>query len=259
VDRTAYDRHYELDTRHFWRIAKRRLVLECIHRYLPPATDRQVLDIGGACSVISTQLEQFGRVTVVEPDAECVALARSELGIEAIVGALPHDVHVTGPFDLIALLDVLEHIDDDVASLRTIHDLLRPGGMLVLTVPACQWLWSPHDSVLHHYRRYSRKRLSQLLSATGMHVQRISYYTGFLFPAVAAQRLSYRLLHSGKPPKYRVHVPNRYVNSALDIVMTCERHLLRRVNLPFGSALFAVATRSQTARHQTAISPELRR
>ncbi len=252
MDPTAYARHYQLDAKHFWRIAKRRLVLEWLEHYLPSAEGRKVLDIGGACSVISQQLERFGEVTVVEPDQESVAQARSELHVAAIVGALPHDLHVAGPFDVITLLDVLEHIDDDLESLKTIHGLLRPEGVFILTAPAYQWLWSEHDQVLHHRRRYSRARLRDRLSAAGFQVDRISYYTSLLFPAVAAQRLGRRLKRSPHQPAYRVQVPHRLLNATLGAVMSFERRMLRYVDLPFGSALIAVAIKRNGARpHST--------
>ena len=247
MDRSAYDRHVELDQQHFWRVAKRRLVLECLAQRLldvprwPDVTQRRVLDIGGACSVISQQLSAFGDVTVVEPDADSVALARSQLGVQARVGALPHDLHVSGPFHIVVLLDVLEHVEEDLESLRIIRSLLDPSGVLILTTPAYQWLWSSHDQVLHHHRRYSRRRLRNLLHSAGYRVQRLSYYTGFLLPLVALQRLYYRLRRSPATLTYRVHVPGRAVNTSLQAVMSMERWLLRHVNMPFGSSLLAVA------------------
>lgn len=245
MDRSAYAQHYQLDQKHFWRISKRKLVLEWMDRYLPPARSRKVLDIGGACSLISQQLARFGEVTVVEPDHESVLLARSELGVNAIVGSLPHGVDVAGQFDVITLLDVLEHIDDDLESLRAIKRLLNDRGTLVLTVPAYQWLWSEHDLALHHRRRYSRARLRKSLGLSGFHVARVSYYTSFLLPAVVIQRLGSRLRRSSAEPSYRVRVPNRALNSALGVVMSLERWLLRHVNLPCGSSLIAIAVKRE--------------
>jgi SAM-dependent methyltransferase len=243
VDRSAYVQHYQLDQKHFWRISKRKLVLEWMDRYLPPARGCKVLDIGGACSLISQQLARFGEVTVVEPDRESVQLARSELGVNAIVGSLPHGVNLPGPFDVITLLDVLEHVDEELESLRTIKRLLNEHGTLVLTVPAYQWLWSEHDSALHHRRRYSKARLRKSLDLSGFDVARISYYTSFLLPMVVLQRLGSRLRRSSAEPTYRVRVPNRMVNCALGAVMSLERWLLRHVNLPCGSSLIAIAVK----------------
>jgi SAM-dependent methyltransferase len=243
VDRSAYVQHYRLDQNHFWRISKRKLVLEWMDRYLPPARGRKVLDIGGACSLISQQLARFGEVTVVEPDRESVLLARSELGVNAIVGSLPHSVDLPGQFDVITLLDVLEHVDEELESLGTIKRLLNEHGTLVLTVPAYQWLWSEHDLTLHHRRRYSRARLRKSLGVSGFDVARISYYTSLLLPMVVLQRVGSRLRWSSAEPRYRVRVPNGALNSTLGAVMSLERWLLRHFNLPCGSSLIAIAVK----------------
>lgn len=251
MDRSAYSQHYELDKRHFWRIAKRRLVLQWIERFVPQQGDLRLLDIGGACSIVSQQLERFGEVTVVEPDHETADLARSQLGLSVRIGALPNDIDLPGSFDVVTLLDVLEHIDDDLASLQTIHGLLNPSGILLLTVPAYQWLWSDHDVVLHHRRRYTRSRLRSVLQQAGFAIERMSYYTSLLLPVVATQRLASRLQRSTGEPRYRVRQPHRLVNSLMGAVMSLERLLLNPLNMPFGSSLIAVARRGPSGKRST--------
>ena len=243
MDPTAYSRHYELDRTHFWRVAKRRLVLEWLDRYAPRRESRDLLDIGGACSVVSAEMSRFGRVTVVEPDAGMVQAARERLGVEVLQGSLPDALPVPGPFDAITLLDVLEHVHEDAESLKTVRRLLRPGGALICTVPAFQWLWSDHDVVLHHLRRYTRPQLRALLESAGLRVRRISYYTTFLLPVLAMQRAIGRLKPHRKAPTYDVTVPHPALNGLLGMAMSVERSLLRYADLPLGSSLIAVATR----------------
>jgi 2-polyprenyl-3-methyl-5-hydroxy-6-metoxy-1,4-benzoquinol methylase len=243
LDPTAYSKHYELDRTHFWRIAKRRLVLEWIERHAPRLGSLDLLDIGGACSVVSADLSRYGRVTVVEPDAGMVQAARERLGVAVLQGSLPDALPVQGPFDIVTLLDVLEHVPEDTQSLQAIRRLLRPGGTLICTVPAFRWLWSDHDVALHHVRRYTRSQLCALLESAGLRVQRISYYTAFLLPALAIQRTIGKLKPRRKAPTYDVTVPHPAMNGLFGMTMALERLVLRYADLPIGSALIAVATR----------------
>jgi len=248
MDRSAYDRFFALEQTHFWRIAKRRLVLDWVKRYGPPAGGLRLLDIGGACSLIPKDLEQWGDVQVIEVDADTVQLARTKLGLDARVGRFPDDVPVQGPFDVVTMLDVLEHIEDDAASLRAARKLLKPGGLLLLTVPALRWLWSDHDIVLHHHRRYSRGQLVAKLDAAGFNVERVSYYTGLLLPELVAERAAGRLkshLTGRRKTEYDVKPPPGPLNRLFGAVMSLERGMLGFSDFRLGSSLIAVARRSQ--------------
>ncbi|MBM3315443.1 methyltransferase domain-containing protein, partial [candidate division WOR-3 bacterium] len=189
VDRTAYDRFFELEARHFWRIAKRRLVLEWLARYRPARAGLRILDVGGACSLITRELGRFGSVECIEADAATVAVARERLGVNIRQGLFP-GVALEGRFDVITMLDVLEHIDDDLAALRAARALLKDDGLLLLTVPALPWLWSDHDVALHHHRRYLKRELVTIVERAGFDVGRCSYYTSLLLPFLVLQRLA---------------------------------------------------------------------
>lgn len=242
MDRNAYDRHLELEEHHFWRIAKRRLVHTLIAQEFGARTDLRIVDIGSASSLLPRELLRFGSAVCVEPDRDVAEVARTRLNLTVYHGALPDQLpEGLGPTDLVTMLDVLEHIEDDVGALRAVRELLRPNGLLVLTVPALRWLWSDHDVVLHHKRRYHRDELIDVLQRAGFEVTRVSYYTSLLLPLLAGQRLASRLRPKKGPPVYDVRVPNRLVNRALGQVMSFERQLLSRHDLPIGSALFAVA------------------
>lgn len=240
MERSAYDRFFELEQHHFWRRAKRQLVLEWAQRYLPQRPDRHILDIGGACSLITKELERFGAVECLEADAATVELARERLGINIRQGSFPDDLP-EGRFDVITMLDVLEHIEDDQGALSAARQLLSPGGLLLITVPALRWLWSSHDLALHHYRRYVRSELVSLLKETGFRILRVSYYTSLLLPALACQRLTTKLHTRTGTPQYDVKVPLPPINRLFGALMSAERRLLRRISLPVGSSLIAAA------------------
>ena len=143
-------------------------------------------------------------------------------------------------FQLITLLDVLEHIDDDQGSLHTLSNLLHRGGYLVLTVPAFPFLWSAHDTEHHHKRRYRAAQLRQAIESCGLQVQWLSYYNTWLFPAVASVRLLRKLL-PGKEVGSELALPPAPMNGVLEALYASERHWLGRLSAPFGVSLIAVA------------------
>ena len=242
MDRSAYDRLFELERRHFWRIGRRHVILDILERWRPPGALR-ILDVGGACSLVSQEMTRFGEVTVVEPDVPTARFAASELGLDVRPGSLPDDMPVSGQFDVVTLFDVLEHIDDEGSAMAAVHQLVRPGGLLVVTVPALPLLWSDHDVSVHHRRRYTQATLRPVIEGAGFRLARLSYHTCLLFPLVFAQRMASRLRGVKARAEYDVKVPAAPLNRTLLAVMELERRLLRRVDLPIGSSLVAVAFR----------------
>jgi len=140
----------------------------------------------------------------------------------------------------VLLTDVLEHIEDDRASAATALRLLRPGGIVVATAPAYQWLYSAHDARHHHFRRYSKQQFRALWS--GADVLLLSHYNTLLFPPAAAARLANRLLPD-RVASHGLEIPPTPTNWTLNRVMASEAALLGRVPLPFGLSLVAVVRR----------------
>ncbi|HET7606964.1 MAG TPA: SAM-dependent methyltransferase, partial [Sphingomicrobium sp.] len=142
-------------------------------------------------------------------------------------------------YDLIAALDVIEHVDDDAAAIAAIAGKLKPAGKLVMTVPAHRWMWSAHDVVNHHKRRYSKAAVDRLVESSPLRLDKSGYFNSLLFPLAIAERLASKL--RGKDDA-DVKLPPRPLNAALEAVFAAERHLVGRVPLPPGLSLFAVAS-----------------
>jgi SAM-dependent methyltransferase len=230
----AVERH------HWWFRGRRALVAEAIGR-LPLAAEAAIVEIGCGTGGNLAMLETFGRVTAVEGAAEARALMRERVGRDSVAGWLPEPLPLHDrAFDLAVLLDVLEHVEDDAAGLRRIARLLRPGGHLVLTLPAFPALWSAHDDAHGHHRRYRRRGVRTLLAACGFEVLRATHFNTALFPAVAALRMVARRL-GAEPPGHRLAPLPRAVNALLEAVLAAERRLLRVVDLPFGVSLLVTA------------------
>jgi hypothetical protein len=134
---------------------------------------------------------------------------------------------------------VIEHINDDRAAMASIASRLKTGGKLVVTVPAHPWMWSAHDVVNHHKRRYSKRELRSLIESSPLRLDAIGYFNSLLFPVAVAERLSSKL--RGKD-EADLSLPPALINTALERVFAAERHLVGRLPLPPGLSLFAVAS-----------------
>ena len=186
-----------------------------------------------------TLLSRFGSVEAVEYDAEARAVAERKSGYRVGFCALPEQLDVEeGSFDLIVLLDVLEHIEDDVAALRRVREKLAPGGRVLVTVPALPWLWSEHDATHHHFRRYTPATLRRSAEAAGLQVVRLGFFGTLLFPLVAATRLAKKALGMRGADD---RMPGPWLNGLLRHLFGLERNLVGRLPLPIGSSLFLVA------------------
>jgi SAM-dependent methyltransferase len=195
-------------------------------------------------------LASYGQAQGVDIDEEAVGYCHERGLLDVRLGAadtLPFD---GASFDLVTALDVLEHLDDDSAALREIGRVLRPGGQLLITVPAHRFMWGDQDEVNQHKRRYVAAEVHDRLTATGFQVLRLSYMNAFLFPPIAAIRLLRRLEHRLRPgttqkSDFRYPAP-RPLNFLLALIFGAEAPIVRRVNIPFGVSILALARKAAT-------------
>ena len=200
----------------------------------------RILEIGCGTGHNLAMLGEFGKVDALELDEEARGIAEQRLGRKVMSSPLPELAQVAERhYDLIGAFDVVEHIDDDRAALASIAARLKPGGKLVVTVPAHQWMWSAHDVVNHHKRRYSRPALQRLIEGSPLRLERIGYFNSLLFPVAVGERMLSKL--RGKDDA-DLKLPPAPLNSALETAFAAERHLIGRVPLPPGLSLFAVAS-----------------
>ena len=242
MDVQVYRRMAELDSTHWWFVARRRILKSLIERKVRPPKDAQILEIGCGTGHNLEMLSTFGAVEATELEPEARALASERLGRPVRDAALP-DLSMFPPahFDLVALLDVLEHVDDDHAALAAIRERLKPGGKLLVTVPATRWMWTSHDAAHHHHRRYQKRELRDAASRAGFAIDLLSHFNSLLFPPIAAARLAGKLLGRDSADDA---IPPRPVNKALETIFGMESALVGRVPLPFGVSLVAILSRS---------------
>ncbi|MBV9842903.1 MAG: class I SAM-dependent methyltransferase [Sphingomonadaceae bacterium] len=238
MDRAIYDRMAEIDAEHWWFAARRRIVAAMIERLALPERAR-LLEVGCGTGSNLMMLQRFGRLDAIEPDSRARALASRRGGIAVAGGLLPHEAQIEdNAYDLIVLLDVLEHVPDDAGTLKLLARKLKPGGRLLLTVPASPWMWSAHDLAHHHQRRYTARTLRSALTANGFRIAHLSHFNTILYPVIAAARMLGKLMgREGGDDA----MPPAPVNRLLGAVFGAERHVAVRGSLPFGVSLLAVA------------------
>ena len=239
MDRIVYDRMAAHDSTHWWYRARREILSDYLTRYGDLPKDARILEIGCGTGHNLPMLARFGAVDAIEIDPAARGIASQRLGKpvgDAPLPALPGIER--GAYDLIAVLDVVEHIEDDVAALAAMTECLRPGGKILIAVPAHQWMWSAHDVVNHHHRRYSKATLVSAIERAGLKPTRLTYFNSLLFPLAAAARVAGRLMHrddSDDSP------PPDPLNALFERVFRLERHLVGRLPMTPGLSIVTLA------------------
>ncbi len=239
MDRIVYDRMAAHDSTHWWYRARRDILADYLTRYGELPRQARILEIGCGTGHNLPMLARFGQVEAIEIDPAARGIASERLGRpvgDAPLPALPGVER--GAYDLVAVLDVVEHIEDDVAALAAMKSLLKPGGKILIAVPAHQWMWSAHDVVNHHHRRYSPKTLRAAITQAGLRPEKLGWMNSLLFPAAVAARLAGKLTgrdDSDDSP------PAKPLNAVFEAIFRLERHLVGRVPLTPGLSIVTLA------------------
>jgi SAM-dependent methyltransferase len=235
MEKIIYERMLGSEHGHWWFVGRRKIITALLHK-LPLPKGARILEAGCGTGGNLGMLSQFGMVFAFEPDTMALNYSQAKGVGEIRQGSLPHDIpYPAEEFDLVAALDVLEHVDQDMQSLESLLRFVKPGGWLLITVPAFQKLWSAHDVLHHHKRRYSKTQLFALLKNPHATVELISYFNTWLFPVAAAARWYKKLLK--KQTSAEDNIPPAMINRLFAGIFASERFLLGRVPMPVGLSL----------------------
>lgn len=226
--------------RHWWWRARERFVAKRLATLAAQRPLHNILDVGCGNGLFFDHLLQYGNVTGIEPDARLITDGPHRQRI--LNQPFNASYQPAQPLDLILMLDVLEHIDDDLAAATHVKNILAPGGYFLLTVPALMSLWSVHDVANDHYRRYSKKQLRAVLERAGLRVLTCHYYYFWAAAPLFARRL---LAPAPKtaPAHYHVSVPPAPINGLFYTITRLEQAIFSAFPPPLGSSLFAIATK----------------
>lgn len=244
VDRTGLSGDYfdvmaRYSREHWWYRARAAWMTEAIVAAgVPPG---RVLDVGCGTGAALEHLGALGFTATIGTDLSPVALAhaRASVGATLCESRAEHLPFAAGSVACLVSMDVIEHLDDDLVALREYVRVVRPGGLVLLTVPAYQWLFADHDVRAGHRRRYTAARLERAARAAGLAVERVTYFNSFLVPAAALlRRTPLRRLGSGTDEETSDAPPT--VTRLLGLVTAAERRLGRRIRVPFGLSVLLV-------------------
>lgn len=226
----------------FWFESRNRLIVWALRRHFPGA--QSFLEVGcGTGFVLQAISRACPSMTLAGSDVgdTGLAFARARVPGAAVYADDARSIHVDHPYDVVGAFDVIEHIDDDRAALRAMHDAIAPGGGLMLTVPQHAWLWGPADEYAHHFRRYARRDLLARVTTAGFEILRVTSFVSLLLPLMAALR--FRDRRGGFKPMIAFRLPG-VVHAAFSAVLTVERAGIRAgVSWPAGGSLLLVARR----------------
>lgn len=230
----------ELEKYYWWHVGRSK-ILETFLENMSLPKEAKILDVGCGTGETTRFLTNFGEVWGVDISRKALEFCRRQ-GLENLRqgGAceLPFD---SRSFNLVAMLDVVEHVEDDSTALKEAYRVLAKGGWLLITVPALKYLWSDHDEALDHKRRYSKRELEVRIENAGFRIERLSYAITFLaLPIIVYRSLQKIFVQSSYPKTSYVILPS-WLNTFFVFLLKIEAKLLKYVDLPFGVSLVCLA------------------
>jgi len=236
----SYEKKYHLlEKSHWWFQKRREMVVALLTDIDKKAA---ILDVGCAGGRLLEDLEILGFENTYGLDISetAIALCKENGRKNAFVMDGGNTTFEDEMFDVLVASDSLEHIENDEQALEDWFRILKPGGKLIVFVPAYQFLWSDHDVVNHHFRRYTCTNLQQKVKAAGFEIKRAGYWNGSLFPPIAVVRLFQRLFKSKGKREDDLSLPPKFVNTTLRGVLHVENKVVKSVGLPFGVSAFVI-------------------
>ena len=237
---------YQLEDSLWWYRGQRAIARRLLNRFLPPRSQRSILDCGSGTGGSLALLRDFGEVTSLEASSQAVALQvrrGSSRLVQASAASMPFD---DASFDVVTVFDVFYSLDDadEARALREIARVLKPGGQLLWREPALTFLFGPHDVATHGRRRYTAGGLRDRLRRVGLQPLRLSYANSLLLPVAIARRMLAKLQPEDASPRSDVRPVPEPLNGVLARLLSWEAPLIERFGLPVGLSVMALAQKA---------------
>jgi len=252
MEEDVYQLFSKIQQTHWWFVARRMILEDVLEQRISKRPGLRIADIGCGAGALLPMLSRFGEPWGIDDSPTAVAICRRQKFPNVYLDGDP--AWRQNRFDLMTFLDVIEHVDDDTVFLQNHVSHLQDGGLVMITVPALMLLWSDHDVLNHHRRRYTARQLREVVMRAGLVPERITYFNSFLFPVIAAIRLAMQLknyVHTRLGGIHRQPLRTDFernipaVNGLLKNIFASERFILRRAAFPIGTSLLCVARKPQ--------------
>jgi SAM-dependent methyltransferase len=235
---------YQVEETHWWYVGRRRIIESLVEKICATLNNSnpRILDVGCGTGANLKMLANYGRAEGVDISPQAVEFCRQR-GLDSVkLGAIEQLPHQNDSFELVTALDVIEHLDDDVAGLQEIRRVLRPDGRVLVFVPAFMFLWGVQDDVSNHRRRYTLPSLLKAVNEAGFAIEWASYANISFFLPVLVVRSVMRWLGLRAATEYGINIS--LMNGPFSRLFAAERFIFKRGGLPFGVSAVCIARRS---------------
>lgn len=243
MDREYYLEYYFLERNHWWFRVRASIIIDHLKKICPEGKTLKVLNIGLATGLSTEILSQIGYVTSIEYNRECAEFTFKKLGVMVINASILDLPFKSHSFDLVCAFDVIEHVEDDQRAVDEMRRVCRSCGVIFITVPALNILWSHHDAVNNHYRRYTMRVITKLFDAPNEgEVIHKTYFNSILFPAILVFRVLSRifpnsLIRHGAGSDFTIVKNENPINKLMFGIFSLERLLLKKFTFLIGTSI----------------------
>jgi 2-polyprenyl-3-methyl-5-hydroxy-6-metoxy-1,4-benzoquinol methylase len=251
LKREYYQEYQKLERTHWWFKARQEILQTIIENKIDNSGNLKILNVGASTGYSSIWLEKYGEVMSVEYDKECFEYVKSTLEIDIVNASIEDLPFEEDQFDLVCAFDVIEHVDNDQLGVEEMFRVCRPNGHVFVSVPAFNFMWSQHDDINHHKRRYTMKPLKKLFK--NQTVVSKSYFNFFWFLPISIVRVIssfiFKMIGKKTDPKsdFNVKSGQSITDKILYSVFRFEKRLIKRgLKFPFGVSLFLLATKKHS-------------
>jgi ubiquinone/menaquinone biosynthesis C-methylase UbiE len=241
-----YKEYYFLERANWWFVARKKIIRDQIIKLFPAAGQLKILNVGAALGASTIMLQEFGEVVSIEYNKDCCDYVNENLGLDFIHGSITELPFGDNSFDLVCAFDVVEHVQEDRLAISELHRVCKKGGYTFTTVPTFKMLWSEHDVINEHVRRYTMKNYLSLFDTKSSRIYFRSYFNFFLFPFVAVFRIVSSAFKGNSrkalPKSDNSKLSDGFVSKLLYHVFKNETFFLKKgVRFPVGISLMVIS------------------
>jgi SAM-dependent methyltransferase len=243
MDRAYYDKYEQLEKEHWWFKVRAKILEDTVRKtFTIPNSNLRILNVGASTGGTSEWLEKFGEVTSLEIDKECFVILREKFGDKAVNGSVLNIPFSPNSFDLVCAFDVIEHVENDMAAMKELARVVKKEGKIIISVPAYQALWSNHDVINHHFRRYVKHTFYSIVPEN-FKIDYSTYFNTVLFLPIYLMRLLHKNKRSEDSDFEKIQ--SSILNSTFEALFSIDRMLLaNNLRLPFGVSLLCTLSKS---------------